>query len=196
MKNIIYITLPLAFFSCSEKERKPNAQKEIIPPLFQNLNSSHFVFKNDTAYYNQEKYAGYIYQLDANQDTVLCNSYLNGLMHGVCKKWYPNKKIMEIREYHLGKKKGSQISFWENGNERFAFTADNDVYEGELKEWTFDGQLIHMAHYENGQEEGTQKMWYENGKIRANYVMIKGKRYGLLGTKNCKNVSDSIFVVK
>ncbi|MCX6338150.1 MAG: toxin-antitoxin system YwqK family antitoxin, partial [Bacteroidetes bacterium] len=69
-------------------------------------------------------------------------------------------------------------------------------YEGELSEWTFDGKLIHLAHYIDGQEEGSQKLWYDNGKIRANYVIIKGKRYGLLGTKNCKNVSDSIFIVK
>jgi antitoxin component YwqK of YwqJK toxin-antitoxin module len=53
-----------------------------------------------------------------------------------------------------------------------------------------------LAHFKDGQEEGSQKLWYDNGKIRANYVIIKGKRYGLLGTKNCKNVSDSIFVVK
>jgi antitoxin component YwqK of YwqJK toxin-antitoxin module len=59
-----------------------------------------------------------------------------------------------------------------------------------------DGKLIHLANYKNGQEEGTQKLWYDNGKIRANYVIKNGKRYGLLGTKNCINVSDSIFIVK
>jgi antitoxin component YwqK of YwqJK toxin-antitoxin module len=103
---------------------------------------------------------------------------------------------MEERYYAQGKKQGRQVANWENGQKRFEFTAINDAYEGELKEWSHEGLLFHLAHYANGQEEGVQKLWYDNGKIRANYVMIKGKRFGLLGTKNCKNVSDSIFVVQ
>ena len=37
------------------------------------------------------------------------------------------------------------------------------------------------------------KYFYNNGKVRSNYLVINGKRYGLLGTKNCVNVKDSIF---
>ena len=114
----------------------------------------------------------------------------------VFKKYYPNKQIMEYREFKNNMKNGKQIAYWDNGKKRFEFTAVNDAYEGELKEWDYNGKLFHLAHYKNGQEEGTQKLWYDNGKIRANYVIIKGRRYGLLGTKNCKNVSDSIFIVK
>jgi antitoxin component YwqK of YwqJK toxin-antitoxin module len=98
--------------------------------------------------------------------------------------------------YRNGAKNGKQVSFWENGNKRFEFIAVNDAYEGELKEWSENGQLIHLAHYRNGQEEGEQKLWYDNGKIKANYVINNGRRYGLLGTKNCKNASESIFVDK
>jgi antitoxin component YwqK of YwqJK toxin-antitoxin module len=47
--------------------------------------------------------------------------------------------------------------------------------------------------YQKGHEEGEQKWWYDNGKIKANYIIKDGRRYGLLGTKNCINVSDSIF---
>ena len=93
-------------------------------------------------------------------------------------------------------KNGKQIAYWENNKKKFEFTAKDDAYEGELKEWAFNGTLTHLAHYVNGQEEGSQKLWYDNGKIRANYVIKNGKRFGLLGTKNCKNVSDSIFVVQ
>ena len=103
---------------------------------------------------------------------------------------------MEQRNYLNGRKNGKQIAYWENGNKKFEFIAKDDAYEGEMKEWNIEGKLIHLANFKNGQENGTQKMWYDNGKIRANYVIIDGKRYGLLGTKNCRNVSDSIFVVK
>jgi len=111
----------------------------------------------------------------------------------IAKKYYPNKQLMEYREFRNDMKNGKQISYWDNGNKRFEFIAVNDAYEGELKEWDYNGNLFHLAHYKNGQEEGAQKLWYDNGKIRANYVILYGKRYGLLGTKNCKNVSDSIF---
>ena len=95
--------------------------------------------------------------------------------------------------YSRGKKNGKQISYWENGNKRFEFDAKNDSYEGVLQEWDVYGKLYHLGNFVNGQEEGTQKLWYPNGKIKANYVVRDGKRYGLLGTKNCMNVSDSIF---
>ena len=114
----------------------------------------------------------------------------------VYRKYFPNKQLMEYREFRNEMKNGKQIAYWDNGKKRFEFNAVNDAYEGELKEWDYNGNLIHLAHYKNGVEEGEQKMWYQNGKIRANYVIIKGRRFGLLGTKNCKNVSDSIFAIK
>lgn len=120
------------------------------------------------------------------------NEQANGALV-IVKKYYPNKQLMEYREFRNDMKNGKQISYWDNGNKRFEFNAVNDAYEGELKEWDYNGNLFHLAHYKNGQEEGAQKLWYDNGKIRANYVILNGKRYGLLGTKNCKNVSDSIF---
>lgn len=114
----------------------------------------------------------------------------------VQKKYYPNQQLMEYREYRNGMKNGIQISYWDNGNKRFEYIAKNDAYEGELREWDYNGKLFHLGHYMNGQEEGVQKLWYENGKIRSNYVIHDGRRFGLLGTKNCKNVSDSIFLTK
>ncbi len=114
----------------------------------------------------------------------------------VYEKYYNNKQLMEYREFRNGMKNGKQIAYWDNGKKRFQFKAVNDTYEGVLKEWDYNGNLFHLAHYKNGQEEGVQKLWYENGKIRANYIILNGKRFGLLGTKNCKNVSDSIIVVK
>ena len=45
--------------------------------------------------------------------------------------------------------------------------------------------------YYNGKEQGSQKVWYNNGKIKSNYVVKDGRRYGLLGTKNCTNVKDT-----
>lgn len=109
------------------------------------------------------------------------------------KKYFPSGKIMEIRHVQNGVRQGLQTAFWENGKKRFEYVAANDAYEGELKEWAENGQLFHLAHYKNGQEEGVQQMWHANGKIRSNFVIIQGRRYGLLGTKNCNNINEKLL---
>lgn len=168
----------------------------MVPKIYHLKSSKEITFLNDVVYQNKEKYSGFLFELYPNQDTISSEGFINGQLNGVCRKWYPNKQLMEERLYAGGRKNGKQVTYWGNGKKRFEFIAKNDAYEGELREWTFDGKLTHLAHFKEGQEEGSQKLWYDNGKIRANYVIIKGKRYGLLGTKNCKNVSDSIFIVK
>lgn len=111
----------------------------------------------------------------------------------VQKKYFPSGKIMEIRHLKNGIRHGLQTAFWENGTKRFEYTALNDAYEGELKEWTENGQLFHLAHYKNGQEDGVQRMWHPNGKLRSNFIIVQGRRYGLLGTKNCLNIDEKLF---
>ncbi len=188
MRPCYYLLVVLLTAACKQKKQEEP---------FVLKSSKDVSMVNDVAFHHQSLFTGFLFERDgSNQDTILLEQYKDGLLNGVCKKWYPNRQLMESREYKSGRKNGKQISYWENGNKRFEFIARNDAYEGELKEWSVTGTLFHLAHFVNGQEEGTQKMWYDNGKIRANYVIIKGKRYGLLGTKNCKNVSDSIFVVK
>ena len=189
MKLFSFYVLLLLACSCSRKET-------IVAKTYWLKTAKEITVLNDVVYCNQKKYSGFLYQLNPNKDTISMEGFSNGQLDGKCKKWYPNKQLMEERWYADGKKNGKQLAYWENGKKRFEFIAKNDAYEGELQEWSIDGKLTHLAHFKEGQEEGSQKLWYENGKIRANYTIINGKRYGLLGTKNCKNVSDSIFVVK
>ena len=199
MKYFITGFLILWGISCNQDKQNSviASDKPIIPQRFILKSANGISIKNDVVYWKDTSYSGFLYDLNSdNKDTILWEGYVNGQLDGVCKKWYPNKQLMEERIYLYGKKYGKQIAYWPNGNKRFEFTAVKDAYEGEMKEWDINGHLFHLAHYVNGQEEGVQKLWYENGKIRANYVILNGKRYGLLGTKNCKNVSDSIFVVK
>ena len=188
MKLLCYAIILLIAVSCNTgKGKEP----------FVLRSSKNISIVNDVVLYNNSLFSGALYELNPdNKDTTLLERYKDGSLNGTCRKWFPNKQLMESREYKLGRKNGTQVSYWENGNKRFEFVAKNDACEGQLQEWNMDGKLTHLANYIDGQEEGTQKLWYDNGKIRANYIIIKGKRYGLLGTKNCRNVSDSIFIVK
>lgn len=198
MKIILYFNLLLLFFSCSQNKTKEVVfLSQSIPKIYTHKSSTNISIQNDRVLLNNKNYSGYLYELYSNNlDTLSIQGYFNGLQSGIEKKWFSDNKIMEERIYSNGKKNGKQTAYWENGNKKFEFLAKNDAYEGELKEWNVEGKIIHLANYKNGQENGTQKLWYDNGKIRANYVIIDGRRYGLLGTKNCKNVSDSIFIVK
>lgn len=197
MKTFAYFLLLLACSCTKNNSKEITFQEQPVLDKYVLKSSKEISIKNDVVYLNGKTYNGFLYELHPDtKDTIAIEGYFDGVLHGLCKKWYPNKKLLEERFYNHGEKNGKQIAYWENSNKKFEFTAKNDAYEGEMREYTFDGKLIHFATYTNGQEEGTQKLWYDNGKIRANYVIIKGKRYGLLGTKNCKNVSDSIFVVK
>lgn len=198
MKYFLILLVAFVFNSCKEVKNKTLLIKnEEEPSLYISNLSRDVNSRNDTLYFRNNKFEGVLYSIDEiTKDTLSVETYKNGILNGISKKWYSNSRLMELRYYSNGQKEGKQIAYFENGNTKFEFTAKDDHYEGELKEWNMDSKLIHLATFKNGQEEGTQKMWYDNGKIRANYVMLNGKRYGLLGTKNCKNVSDSIFVVK
>lgn len=195
MKYLLLLMMMIACAACVEINRNQLTFATNETTMRHVSGQSADLSVNENRVYFQNKpFSGVIYQLDENtKDSLSSESYADGVLHGLSKKWYPNGQLMEIRYYQKGEKHGSQTAFYDNGNKKFEFTAEHDQYEGELKEWNVDGKLIHLATFKNGQEEGPQKMWYDNGKIRANYVMLNGKRYGLLGTKNCKNVSDSIF---
>ncbi len=176
-------------FSCTKKKEILNAPTS----LKVKYNESDFSFNSDTLFYKNEKFSGLLFDINLETgDSLLSINYLEGKLNGISKKWYPNGHIMEHRVYENNQKNGSQKSYWQNGKKRFVYNAIKDIQEGEMKEWDENGKLSHLGNYKNGQEEGEQKMWYDTGKIKANYVIKNGRRYGLLGTKNCRNVSAEL----
>lgn len=190
MKKVFCFISVVTALSCNNHKPDENV-------IYLSVASPEIKIRQDVVYRNGFPFTGTLYELRPETgDTLFRAGYRDGVLHGRLQKWYASGQRMEERFYSAGQKHGKQSAWWENGNPKFRFTARADAYEGELKEWTFDGKLIHLANFKAGQEEGVQKLWYDNGKIRANYVMTNGRRYGLLGTKNCKNVSDSIFVVR
>lgn len=150
--------------------------------------------QNGLVYYGEQPFSGRLYTLhDRSADTAELCSYINGKEHGEWKRFYASGKLREKRWFENGKKTGELISYWENGKKQMQYFFLKGEYEGTCSEWNQDGKLIKQMNYKKGYEEGLQQCWYDNGKIKANYIIRNGRRYGLLGTKNCINVSDSIF---
>jgi antitoxin component YwqK of YwqJK toxin-antitoxin module len=201
LKKGIFLSILLCFiliqFGC-ENTIAPSVLENdtAIPNIVKSITDLKFKFQQDTLYYNHEKYDGYVFKEFQKGDTAIFTGYLNGLEEGVSKKWYPNKQLFEIREYHQGKKTGTHKGYWENGNKKFEYHFLNGEHNGSAKEWYENGQDYKFFHYKMGYEEGSQKAWWENGVIRANYVVKNGRRYGLIGLKLCMNPEDSVKIAK
>lgn len=176
------------FLSCN------NATTQEQPELKINQTDGNFHQENGIMFNGTSAFTGYIYTFyPETKDTLKLAGYLNGKEHGLWKQFYPDGKLAEKRTFVNGSKEGTFMGWWENGKKKFETTFSNSEYNGAYQEWNREGQLVLSLNYKKGYEDGTQQMFYDNGKIRSNYVIKNGRRYGLLGTKNCINVSDSIF---
>jgi len=145
-------------------------------------------------FFNDSLFSGTIFGLYPHtSDTSFVKSYLQGKEHGTWKQFYPDGRLKEERYFSQGKKEGKYQAWWPDGQPRLTYHFHNGEYEGTCREWNAKGVLIKEMNYKQGYEAGRQQLWYNNGKIKSNYVMKDGRRYGMLGTKNCTNVTDSIF---
>jgi antitoxin component YwqK of YwqJK toxin-antitoxin module len=188
-KSLIYSFIIFLFFSQCQHIEKQRLVKNYV-----NIYGVDIKMYQGITYIRDTAFSGVLYGLfPATKDTMLIKNYVKGKEEGEWKEFYENKTLKEIRYFVGGKKEGQYLAWWQNGNKKLDYSFQNNEYQGICKEWNSQGLLIKEANYAAGHELGTQKTWYDNGKIKANYVIINGRRYGLLGTKNCKNVSDSIF---
>ena len=143
---------------------------------------------------NREVYTGHVLKLGASQkDTLSISFYNKGLKDGVWKKFYNNGSLKEVRVFKNDKKTGQYFGYYMSGEIAFEYNFKDGEYHGKRYEWKKDGSLLRESNYKNGYEKGFQKIWWADGRIKSNYVIKNNRRYGLLGIKNCVNVSDSIF---
>lgn len=187
LRELFLISLFALLSACGSSE------VEIIYQRFRS-DSLHLQNANGTWVNAQKPFTGIVYILYPNtNDTASIICFQKGKEHGSWQQIYPNGQRKEQRYFENGIKVKTDSVWWENGQLQLAAMFENGEYEGELREWNKQGVLIREKHYKAGHEEGSQKQFYDNGKIRSNYIVQNGKRIGLLGTKNCVNVSDSVF---
>jgi antitoxin component YwqK of YwqJK toxin-antitoxin module len=174
-----------ACFSGNHQEKKSRWYNEQSITL-QNVNGIHML--------GNAPFTGTVYSLTPEtKDTIAVGSFLNGLEDGEWRQYFSNRQLMERRYYTGGKKTGQYEGWWPNGTRRLLYHFRNGEYHDNCSDWNDKGTLVKSMNYAYGYESGLQQQFYDNGKVKANYVMIDGRRYGLLGTKNCVNVTDSVF---
>jgi len=186
--SIIFLSLTMTMMiSCSPKKIRHLEQV--------NEESSQCHQSGGLMYVDGELFSGQLFKLYASsKDTMYVRGYMEGKRNGEWRKYYPGLQMAEIRFFKDGQKTGLYRGWWPYGEKKFEYTFRDDEYHGVLKEWNPEGKLVREMNYKKGHEDGAQKVWYDNGKIKSNYVVKNGRRYGLLGTKNCVNISDSLFV--
>lgn len=182
----------LFIFICTSCDIK--MEQAPAPLAFYSIDSILLENRNGTIFLKDSLFSGVLYKLNPqNRDTLMRIAYYQGKEHGEWKKYYNNGRLEEQRFFKNGQKIGDLTRWWENGKIQLQCSFENGEYNGSFKEWNAIGRLTKSQNYKNGYEDGSQKMYYDNGKIRNNYVVKNGIRKGLLGTKSCVNVSDSIF---
>ncbi len=169
-------------------------QKIVVLSELKNSSESSFHNVNGLMYKNDQPYTGYIFSFyPQTNDTLEVRGYYLGKEHGNWRKYNMNGTKTESRFFVNGFKEGELTACWPDGRKKLHYHFLNNEYEGNYQEWNHQGQLTLNLNYHKGYEEGIEQMFYDDGKVRANYIIKNGRRFGLLGTKNCINVSDSIF---
>jgi antitoxin component YwqK of YwqJK toxin-antitoxin module len=141
-------------------------------------------------YYRGERFTGTQYQLYPSGDTVSVVAFENGLRNGMSREWFDGGRHKSIRFYHNGKMEGEHLGWYANGQRRFVYHFSNDVFHGSVKEWAMNGNPYREFNYVDGQERGRQKMWEADGRLKANYEVRNGRKYGLAGSKNCSSIKS------
>lgn len=179
----------LSFLMVGCKQVSKTQQKDICV----DADSTHSYIIEGKLHIHGMAFSGMLFRKYENSsDTEFVSHYTNGLEDGEWKKFYPGNKLREQRFFDHGMKVGVMRSWWENGQLQMLYHFAQDEYEGSCSEWNPQGVLVRELNYHRGHEEGSQRQWYDNGTVRSNYVVKNGRRFGLLGTKNCVNVADSI----
>ena len=180
MRNIVIILLLVS--SCTYRSNRPN---DYYGSFESTDTSLHFV--NGYCYHTSYLLSGVISERYQNNRLQNVTNYINGKEEGWKYSYYPDSTLAEKRYYHIGEKDSVHTGWWPNGKLRFEYHFSNGLYNGDFKEWYVSGAKYKHIHYINGAEYWA-KGWRENGKVYMNFIVKKGRRYGIENSNLCYTV--------
>jgi len=160
------------------------------PELRLEASNSNLKLENGVLFYKNGAFNGVLFSY-YNEDLLRSEiQYVKGKKHGYEKQWYPNGNRLVVRWYEAGVKIGIHKSWWDNGDKKFEYHFnDHGAFHGLVKEWYKSGQVFRVFHYINGKEVGSQRLYKNDGTIKANYEVVNGERFGLIGLKKCYSLT-------
>ena len=148
------------------------------------------VLDNGVLLYNDVPFNGNLVTHFSNGKLKSDIQYENGRKYGFEKHWFANGDLSIERYYTKGVKTGNHKGWWENRNPKFVYLFNKKgAYNGNIREWYARGQFVKDFNYIDGQEVGSQRLWKPDGKIKANYEVLNGERFGLIGLKKCYTIT-------
>ncbi len=108
-----------------------------------------------------------------------------GQAHGWVVSRFANGQLRGEGSFAHGQTQGVHRAWWPSGQLQSEQSFSFDKPHGPLRTWYASGRPYQAHHYAQGQEAGPQRVWFEDQRIRANYVVQDGRRYGSIGTMNC-----------
>jgi len=152
---------------------------------------------NGVLYYYENPFSGTLFSYYKVGKLKFQIEYLNGKKHGFEKQWYESGNNLIERFYKEGFKTGIHKSWWQDGVQKFEYHFNKKgEFHGVVKEWYKNAQVFRDFNYVDGKEVGLQRMWKDDGTIKANYEVVNGERFGLIGLKKCYTVTVNEDEVK
>jgi len=187
------LLISLIFGSCTKRPLEISDLKDDL----EWLNAEDFIYKTEggVTFSGKTPLHGIVVSITERGDTAFVHPYVYGKAEGLWIDRYENGVVKRKVYFNQGKKVGKSTAFWQDGMVKYKYNYLDDEFHGLQEEFNREGRLVRIMNYEKGHESGEQKVWYDNGKIKSNYVVKDGRRFGLLGTKNCVNVADSISLL-
>lgn len=162
-----------------------------------NTSSPNLQLDNGVLLYNNHPFNGNL--IDYHHDGGIKSDiqYVDGRKNGYEKHWFSDESLAVERYYTKGLKTGIHKAYWKSGFLKFEYHFnEKGEYHGNVKEWYKTNILYRDFNYINGKEAGKQRLWKSNGTIKANYEVVNGERFGLIGLKKCKTVTVNSTEVK
>ncbi len=188
IKNIGFIVLFLIQVGCTSKKND----------IIVSVKDPNVQLYNGDLFYKDNLFSGTIVDHYTSHQLKSKALYQKGRKEGTEELFYQEGQLKTYREYTGGIKTGIHKGWWPNSAPMFEYQFDEKGrYDGYVKEWYSNGQLLKTFNYSDGKEDGRQQMFRSNGAIRANYQVINGERFGLIGLKKCYTIKkDSTKIYK
>lgn len=197
MRKVFIVFAICIITSCNFKKKELTVVKPVVVPnIEKNISDVRFELINGVLLFNKMPYSGILNEHYIEGKLKTQSQYFEGKREGYYNGWYANENKWFERKYTKGIKIGTHLGWYINKIKMFEYHFNmKGAYHGTVKEWYKNKQLLKIFNYVEGKEEGSQKMWRENGKIKANFVVKNGERFGLIGLKKCYSVNtvDEIF---